>query len=212
MTRIVVIGAGGHAKVVADAIVASGGTVRGFVDPSVAVGTSIAHGSVLGDDTWLATLPEPERVVVVGVGATTSVAVRRRIVSSLHTVGASIVGCFHPSAVVSSLAIVDPSAQLLALSVINPSATIGAHAVVYSAAVVEHDCTVGAFAYLSPGAVLCGGARVDEGAFLGAAATVLPGIFVGAGSTVAAGAVVVNDVPPGATVVGVPARVIDSTE
>ena len=212
MTGTVVVGAGGHAKVVADALAAAGGTVRGFVDPSVPAGTTVVHGSVLGDDAWLASLPVAERTVAVGVGATSSVALRQKVVASLVAAGATIVGCRHPSAVVAPSAIVDPTAQILALSIINPSATVGAHAVVYSSAVVEHDCSVGAFAYLSPRTVLCGGARVGDGAFVGAAATVLPGVTVGAGARVGAGAVVTDDVPPRATVVGVPARVVDSGE
>lgn len=210
MTGTVVVGAGGHAKVVAEALVASGVEVRGFVDPSMPAGTPVVHGSVLGDDAWLAALPATERTVAVGVGATSSVAARRRIVESLESAGATVVGCRHPSSIVAASASVDPTAQILALSIVNPSATVGAHTVVYSAAVVEHDCTVGDFAYLSPRAVLCGGARVGDGAFVGAAATVLPGVSIGDGATVAAGAVVTDDVAPGATVVGVPARVVDS--
>jgi len=206
----IVVGAGGHAKVVAEALAAAGRPVRGFVDPSAPVGAPVVHGAVLGDDGWLAAVSARERIVAVGVGATSSVALRRRIIDSLLAAGATVTGCRHPSAVVAASATVDPTAQILALALVNPSATVGAHAVVYSGAVVEHDCTVGAFAYLSPRAVLCGGARVGEGAFIGAAATVLPGVSVGEGATVAAGAVVVDDVPAGTTAVGVPARVVDS--
>jgi len=210
VTGMIVVGAGGHAKVVAEALAAAGRAVRGFVDPSVPVGTPVVHGAVLGDDAWLAAVPAGERTVAVGIGATSSVALRRTVVGSLLAAGATVTGCRHPSAVVAESATVDPTAQLLALSLVNPSATVGAHAVVYSGAVVEHDCSVGAFAYLSPRAVLCGGVRVGDGAFIGAAATLLPGVTVGDGATVAAGAVVVDDVPAGATVVGVPAQVVDS--
>lgn len=210
MSGTIVVGAGGHAKVVAEALAVAGHSVRGFIDPSVPVGTPVVHGVVIGDDTWLATLPANERLVAVGIGATSSVALRRTVVGSLLAAGATVTGCRHPSAVVAASATVDPTAQLLALSLVNPSAMVGAHAVIYSGAVVEHDCTVGAFAYLSPRTVLCGGARVGEGAFIGAAATVLPGVSVGDGAIVAAGAVVVDDVAAGATVVGVPARVVDS--
>ncbi|MBU6200369.1 MAG: NeuD/PglB/VioB family sugar acetyltransferase [Acidobacteria bacterium] len=210
MSGTIVVGAGGHAKVVAEALAAAGLPVRGFVDPSLPVGTSVVHGAVLGDDGWLAAVSAHERIVAVGIGATSSVALRRKVVGALLAGGATVTGCRHPSAVVAASATVDPTAQILALALVNPSAMVGAHAVVYSGAVVEHDCTVGAFAYLSPRAVLCGGARVGEGAFIGAAATVLPGVSVGEGATVAAGAVVVDDVPAGTTAVGVPARVVDS--
>lgn len=210
MIGTIVVGAGGHAKVVAEALAAAGSPVRGFVDPSVPVGTTILHGAVLGDDAWLDAVPAHERIVAVGVGATSSVALRRRIIDSLLAAGATVTGCRHPSAVVAASATLDPTAQVLALALVNPSATVGAHAVVYSGAVVEHDCTVGPFAYLSPRTVLCGGALVGAGAFIGAAATVLPGVSVGDGATVGAGAVVVDDVPAGATAVGVPARVVDS--
>jgi serine acetyltransferase len=83
---------------------------------------------------------------------------------------------------------------------------IGNDAIVNHAANVDHECCIDEGVHIAPGAVLCGCVTVGRDAFIGAAATVLPRLSIGAGATVGAGAVVTRDVPPGTTVVGVPAR------
>ncbi len=109
-------------------------------------------------------------------------------------------------------AIVEPSARTgaglhaLAGSVVGAGASLGRQCILNTRASVDHDCTIGDGVHLAPGATVCGEVRIGDRAFIAAGATVLPGLSIGAGSIVGAGAVVVRDVPPGATVTGIPAR------
>ena len=203
--RLLVLGAGGHGRAVADLAAECGWSVAGFTDRAPGPG-------VLGGDADVATLVRTARIdgAVVGVG-NTALALRPRLFALLESVGIEAPSLVHPRAVVSR------SAHVGAGSVVFPGGVLGAHvsvgdnAVVYSGVVIEHDCRIGEHAYVSPGAVLSGTVTVEAGAFVGAGAVLLPGITIGAGAIVAAGAVVTRDVGAGATVIGVPARPVGTT-
>ncbi len=85
---------------------------------------------------------------------------------------------------------------------------IGCNVLVNTGAIIEHDCAIGNHVHIAPGAILCGNVTVGEGAHIGAGAVVRQGIHIGTWSIVGCGAVVVNDVPDGVTVVGNPARLL----
>jgi UDP-perosamine 4-acetyltransferase len=207
MTDVVIVGAGGHARVLADAFASQGTKVLGFLDPSIPAGTDVGGHSVLGDDSWLA--DHPSSPVCVGVGATKDVALRERIIELLA--GHRVVGCIHASAVIGTATKIHGSAQVLAGCIINHSAVINANVVVYTGSIVEHDCVVGEHSYLSPRVTLCGGVTIGERVFIGAGAVLLPGVVIGDGATIAAGAIVTENVDVGVTVMGVPAKVVDSS-
>jgi sugar O-acyltransferase (sialic acid O-acetyltransferase NeuD family) len=113
-----------------------------------------------------------------------------------------------PSAVISSSASLGRGTVVMPAVVVNASAEIGMNCILNTASVVEHDCRIGNHVHLSPGVRLAGGVFVGDFAHVGAGAVVLPGIEIGARAVVGAGAVVVRPVPPGAVVVGVPAKPI----
>ncbi len=135
--------------------------------------------------------------------------IRERLTTSLlqsgYTIGPAVL---HGSSLVAGNAGVGDGTLVAGNAVINPLAIIGRGVIINTSAVIEHECAVGEFAHVAPGAVLTGNVSVGRGAFIGAGATIIPGISVGAYATVGAGAVVLRDVPPGATVVGNPAKVI----
>jgi len=204
--RLLILGAGGHGRAVADLARACGFTVAGFTDRSASAG---GPGSpVLGTDAELAALIRPQRIDggVVGVGNTALVR-RAQLYDVLVAAGVPQPPLVHPRAAASALAEVGPGSVVFAGSVVGSGARIGVNAVLYSGVVVEHECLIGDHAYLSPGVILSGQVTVEAGAFLGAGAVVLPGVRIGEGAVVAAGAVVTADVPAGQTVMGVPARV-----
>jgi len=193
-----VIGAGGHAKVVAATARAAGYEVAALVDPRPELrGASVLGAPVVGED-----VPVPdaaELVVAVGDNRVRSRLAARHASHAFATL-------VHPRASLAEEVSVGAGSVVFAHAVLQPGARVGRHAIVNTAAVVEHDCALADLVQVASGATLAGGVSAGEGAFVGAGATVLPGVRLGAWCVVGAGAVVVRDVPDGATVVGVPAR------
>jgi len=203
---VVVYGAGGHGRVVAEALErAALGAVQGYLDDDpTRAGMLVGGRPVLGGRGAL----PPGAPVALGIGGN---AARRSLAERLLAEGAALASVVHPSAVISSRAVVEAGAFVGPLAVVNVDARVGAGAIVNSGAIVEHDCVIGAWAHVAPRVALGGGSRVGEGALLGTGAVVLPGVSVGAWSVVGAGAVVIRDLPAGVVAVGVPARIIRRT-
>jgi sugar O-acyltransferase (sialic acid O-acetyltransferase NeuD family) len=204
---IIIVGAGGHAAVVADALLAAGMHVLGFVDDDLAMrGRELCGLPVLGDDAVLST-HDPGRVSLAnGIGGTKGEGLRAAVQLRLETAGWHFATVRHPGAVVSPFARLGPGVQFMAHSVVQPGASLGAGCIVNSAAVVEHDVKLGAFVHVACNATLCGGVSVGEHSHVGAAAVVKQGVRLGKGTVVGAGAVVVSDFQGGGTLTGVPAR------
>jgi sugar O-acyltransferase (sialic acid O-acetyltransferase NeuD family) len=213
---VIVIGAGGHGIVVADALQRAGREVIGFVDADPATHGQTRLGlPVLGGDGALARFREPSVHLANGLGGLGRAAgptqgTRRSLVQQrMQADGWHFVDVRHPDSVVSAHATLEPSAQVLAGAVVQPGARVGGGAIVNTRAVVEHDCVVSAFSHVAPGAVMCGNVCVGEQAHVGAGAVVRQGLRIGDRAIVAAGAAVVRDVPADTIVAGVPARAME---
>lgn len=209
---LLVWGAGGHGRVVADLVRASGGRLLGFVDGDPAkMGAEVAMGGrvLWGEEALLAHvaehggLPGGAAGVAPGVGSNVQ---RRRILELLGPFAAAPL--VHPFSAVSPSARLGRGTVVFAGAVVNAGAWLGEGVIVNSGAVVEHDCRVGDGVHLSPRATLCGGVEVGAWSWVCAGATVIPGVRVGERATVGAGAVVLRDVADDTTVAGCPAREI----
>lgn len=207
---VLVIGGGGHAKVLIEALLAGSALVAGIVDADPArVGESVLGVPVLGGDEVVEQFPPGEILLVNGIGSVRSPELRKRIFERFTSRGYSFAAVVHPSAVIAGDVQLGAGAQVMAGAVIQPGAVIGRNAIVNTRAAVDHDCRIGDHCHLAPGVTLSGDVVVGEAAHIGTGATVIQGITIGDGSTVGAGAVVVRDVPPGVTVTGVPAKVVE---
>lgn len=203
--RVLVYGAGGHGKVVADVARSAGFEVIGFVDDDPERQRSGLWGlRVLSWDRLLAERASlGEAAIALGVGDNEA---RERCHQRLVGAGFEIATLLHPSAVVAPTARIGAGSVIMALAAVNPDAEVGEGAILNTGSIVEHDCRVGRFAHLSPNSVLGGAACVGERTHVGMGAVVFPGIVVGASARVGAGSVVHRSVPDGRTVVGLPAR------
>lgn len=204
---VIVVGAGGHGAVVADALLCAGRRVIGFVDPDPALrGATLLGLPLIGDDAALAARDRATVVLANGLGGIgDGSGLRRRLQERLAAEGWRFCTVTHPSAVVSPHARLMEAAQVLAGAVVQAMAWIGPGAIVNTRAVVEHHAVVGAFAHVAPGAVLCGRVEVGADSHVGAGAVVRQGVRLGDGVVVGIGAAVLKDVASG-VVAGVPAR------
>ncbi|WP_211253867.1 acetyltransferase [Deinococcus misasensis] len=197
---LVIVGAGGHARVVLDTLQAMGKKVSGFLDDREALwGTSLAGLPVLGSVELLSDVQQA--VIAIGNNA-----IRQKIAHDHPHV--EWICAVHPTAYVSPTARVGAGTVVFARAVVQPDARIGQHVIVNTASTVDHDSIIEDHVHLAPGCHLAGSVHVREGAFLGVGTCVIPGINIGAWSTVGAGATVTAPVPERQTVVGTPARPI----
>lgn len=200
---LLLFGAGGHARVVADAALCSGqwGVLRvSDRNDEVCVGELLAGVAMVTLSGLLGT-PEPAGAFHVSIGANLS---RQKEARALGMERLATV--VHPKASVSPHALVAAGCFIAAQSVLSPGAQLGMGVIVNHAAVVDHDVRVGAFSHIAPGAVLGGAAQIGARVLIGAGAVVLPGVVVCDDAVIGAGAVVNADVLTKGTWAGVPAR------
>ena len=207
---VLIIGAGGHGKVVLDILRRAGEhTPVGFLDadPTLA-GREISGVPVLGSIHLLGKLKSKAAGAIIAIGDNRT---RLSYAQKMQSSGWTLVRAIHPSAVVAASAQVGINVVVAAGAVIGVDSTVTDSAIINTCAVVDHECTIGSAAHICPGALLAGRVTVGEGAFVGLGSRVIQCLAIGAWSTVGAGAVCTREVPAGATVVGVPARVIKVT-
>jgi UDP-perosamine 4-acetyltransferase len=206
---LVIVGAGGHGKVVLDIFRARDDArvrVIGFLDadPSL-IGTTVGGLPVLGPIHHISKLKQQKvRAAVVAIGDNRA---RQSYARHLTDEGIELTNAIHPSAVVSASARVGRNVVIAAGAIVCAEATIGDSTILNTACVIDHECEIGAAVHACPAAALAGRVRVGEGALIGTGARVIPCMTIGEHATVGAGAVVIHDIPAGVTAVGVPARV-----
>lgn len=193
-----IYGAGGHGKVVLDAMRLAGLVCDGFIDDK-----SINQWAGLPVFSPAKLTQEADIRIHLAIG---DCATRQKIAASLMIDDSLYVR--HPGAVVSLSASVGEGGFLAAGAIVGPDAKVGRYCIVNHHAVVDHDCVVGDFSHIAPHVSLGGGVIIGHNVLVGTGAVILPGLSVGDAAIIGAGAVVTKNVESGVTVIGNPARVI----
>lgn len=210
-TRVLILGAGGHAQVVADILLRMRDeglnfTPVGYLDDDPALkGQRLLGLPVLGRLTRLFEIPHEAVLVAIGDNAT-----RQSIFEQLLSQGERSIIARHPSAVIAPGVQIGSGTMICAGVVVNPGSTIGANVILNTGCTVDHHNHIGDHAHIAPGVHLGGDVSIGEGTLVGIGATVMPQRRVGAWSVVSAGAVVHSDVGERIVAAGVPARAIRS--
>jgi sugar O-acyltransferase (sialic acid O-acetyltransferase NeuD family) len=203
MRGILVLGAGGHGKVVADILCCAGESVMGFLDddPETWGATRLGLPVLGGITTYREHMPGG---LVLGIG---DIETRTTIVENLggHACGLWR-NAIHPRAIIAHSVRLGRGVTVAAGVVVNPDTVLGDYSIINTGATVDHDCIIGAYAHIGPGAHLAGYIHVGREAFIGIGASVTQCLTVGDGAVVGAGSVVIDSVPSRVTVKGVPAR------
>ncbi len=205
MRRLLVLGAGGHGKVVADA--ASAGrkwAVIEFLDDRHPEHGALGDWKVIARPADIAGLVGADDDVIVAVGDN---ARRLAVIEELLSRGIGLATVTHPAAVISPRASLAPGCVVFAGAVINAGASIGRGCIVNTGAIVDHDCRLDDAVHVAPGAVLGGNVRVGRRSWVGIGASVRHGVSIGSDTMIGAGAAVVADIGDNVVAMGVPARV-----
>lgn len=208
LKSIILIGGGGHAKVLIDLIIEGGEyKIAGIVDPGLEVGTCLKGIKVLGADKMLPELKgEGIQNVAVAVGSIKCNRRRKKLFVQSRQWGFHLPTLIHPQSIIAPDVVIKEGVQIMAGGIIQADTSVGEGTVLNTGAQIDHDCQVGCHVFLAPGAILCGEVTVGNNSFIGAGAVVVQGVRVGENAVIAAGAVVIHDVNDGAIVKGVPAR------
>lgn len=213
MQRVVIIGAGGHAQVVADILMRMRDTGEpvtpvGYLDDNPTLQGQTRLGiPVLGRVGDLGRIPHDAVIVALGDNGT-----RRRIFERLSRAGEQFAIAQHPSAVIAPDVRLGRGSMVCARAVVNPGAILGDNIILNTASTVDHHSRIGDHAHLAPGVHTGGEVDIGEGCLIGIGATVMPRCRVGDRAVVGAGALVQKDLPADVVAVGVPARPVRRVE
>ncbi len=204
---VLILGAGGHGKVVLDILrAAEQHNPIGFIDADRSLaGTTVNGLPVLGGPNALPKLRAKAKGAIVAIGDNHT---RAEYAAMVREHRLELVNAIHPAAVVSPSATIGRNVVVCAGAIVCVDATLADSVIVNTGAVVAHECEIAEAVHVCPGALLAGRVRVGTEAFIGMGAKVIQCLSIGEGAIIGAGAVVIEDIPPGATAVGVPARVI----
>lgn len=203
MTNVVLIGAGGHSKVIQEILTANNNlTLYAVLDQNIKQRYT-DNGIIYGHTGLVDEFVKNGFPFCIAIGNNN---IRKKLIEQFSIPANQYISLIHPTSTISPKATIGVGTVVMPHTVINADTVIGKHAIVNSGAVIEHDNNLEDFVHISPNATLAGTVTVGEGSHIGSGATVIPGQTVGKWSTVAAGAVVVNDIDDKTTVVGVPAK------
>lgn len=204
--KLVVFGAGGHAKVVIDIIEQQGVyEIAGLLDDDTRqLGKSFFGYPVLGTRADLVALKSAQlRHAIVTIGDNAN---RAAVATHLQQQGWRFASAIHPRASIGRGVEIGAGSVIMAGCIVNADAALGAQVIVNTGATVDHDCHIEDAVHVAPGCHLCGGVRVGKGSLIGAGSTVIPGVNIGRNVIVGAGSTVIRDVADAITVSGSPAR------
>jgi UDP-perosamine 4-acetyltransferase len=207
---IIILGAGGHAKSVIEALRLCNKNIIGITTVEDYPKKEFKGIPILGNDDQIEKFLPANVYLVNAIGSTSTTEHRKNIFYHFKKKGYNFMDVIHPSAVVSSEATLGEGVQIMAGAIVQSDCSIGENTIINTKASLDHDCVIGAHVHIAPGTTLSGNVLIKNQVHIGTGAVIIQGICVGSNSLIGAGAVVIQNVESGKKVVGVPAKEISS--
>ena len=210
MKKVIVLGAGGHAKAMLGVLESMKAEIHGLIDIKVPKWTTLLAHYVLGDESLLNNDQANSYYLALGIGNRRSTPVRKNIFDKFKAIGFEFITAIHSSSIVHYSVNLAEGSQVMAGVIIQPMTHVGENTILNTGSIIEHDCHIGAHCHIASGAMLGGGVKIGENSFVGSGAIIMPEVVIGSRVTIGSGSVVLKNVADGETVVGVPARILKS--
>ncbi len=209
MKKIVLIGGGGHSKVIVDIIKSNNEFEIVGITEKNSTFNNVSDIPIVGDDSILEELfNKGVEYAFLCIGISKDIKLRNKLFEEIKSIGFKIPTLIHRQAIVSPYAKIGQGTCVMAGAIINSHAQIGENSVINTGSIIEHDCIVGNNTFISTGAILAGNVTIKNNSFIGMGSKIIEGKIIGSNVTIGAGAVVIDDIPDNCTAVGVPAKVI----
>lgn len=208
MKKIVLIGAGGHCKVIIDILKnIDEYEIVGITDGRI--NGKVLNIPIIGDDSMLQKLyKDGVRYAFICVGALGNMEARNVIYNKLKQIGFELPILIHKSAIISPYVFIDEGTCVMPGAIINPDTIIGVNCIINTGSVVEHDCKIGDNTHISPKVAIAGGVNIGHNTHIGIGSSIIQNKNIGNNVTIGAGAVVISDVEDNALALGIPAKTI----
>lgn len=208
MKKIVLIGAGGHCKVIIDIIKSTNEyEIIGITDNNVT--GKVFDIPIIGKDTILESVHSTGvDYAFIAIGAINNINIRNIIYTNLKKIGFKLPVLIHRSAIVSPFSHIREGTCIMAGAIVNPGVNIEENCIVNTGSVIEHDCHIGYNTHISPNVSIAGGVNIGFNSHLGIGSTIIQERNIGNNVTIGAGSVVIKDIKDFTLVVGVPSREI----
>lgn len=194
--KIVLVGGGGHAKVIIDAIQNSEEfSIHGIVDPSLPQGSGVLNVEVLGGDEKLESLFKEGIInAFISIGSVGNYETRKKIYHNLKNIGFRLPVIIHSKAIVSKHVLLGEGSFVAAGAVINPGVKTGKNVIINTSSSIDHDCEIEDFVHIAPGAILSGGVKIGEGTHIGIGANIVQYIKIGKNCMIKSGELVKKNI------------------
>jgi acetyltransferase EpsM len=210
MKKLILVGGGGHSKVILDVMSAQGEYELAGIGDDKYTHTFLQHGVPNGPVADMIKLLEQDDYhLIIAIGSNR---IRHAVKHRLGLPESKYAILIHPKAIIGSEVTIGEGSVIMPGAIINYGAFIGHHCIINSGSIIEHENALGNFVHISPSAALGGDVTIGDGAHIGIGAKVIEGRRIGGWSTLGAGAVAITDIPQHCTAIGVPAKPIKYVE
>lgn len=200
---VIMLGNGGHAKVLTEILLYQGRKIIGYTAPCE---KNICNIKYLGTDESVRNFDPYEIELVNAIGSTSSTSLREKLFYEFKSKGYFFSSVIHPSSIIDSTVKLGEGVQIMAGSVIQPFVEIADNTIINTSSSIDHECRIGKHCHISPGTTLSGGVLVGDGTHIGVGTTVIQNIKIGKNVLVGAGSLVIKDITDDKIVYGTPAK------